>query len=485
MLFTLFLLFAVLYGESFPETYHRQIYPVGFNSNRPARVQEMMRNRDRFPGCCTDPVKAKTHKDLPKEFDWCDVDGKSYCTSSWNQHQPKYCGACYIHGTLSAVNDRIKVMRKGLGADVMLARQTVLNCGQKYHFGNGCYGGESAEIYEMMRQLGLPDETCNNYLADSLGCPANGLGFCQNCMDFGGNVEQYKCWPVDKYVKYHVKEYGYVSGELAIMSEVLARGPITCGLVCPGEFAYGYDGGIYRYYGNETDMDHDVEIVGWGVEHGVKYWRVRNSWGTYWGENGFFRILRGENTLRIEESCSFAIPEMKEEWKVEDGKYTGSMYGIRKVDKHIRPSKEYPRSYEDPPNPFDKEPQSAIALNAAEALRISSEQGYDDNQESQSIQSEEQEQEQEQEEEEASIVIPKNNPYPKESIPSKQYNEAEEQQEQQQQENVDVVPAPRAADSVPSRFSMWAVMIIGIALIATGVGLLIFARKRDPEYDPL
>ena len=51
----------------------------------------------------------------------------------------------------------------------------------------------------------------------------------------------------------------------------------------------------------KKDIDHDVEIVGWGeTEEGVKYWKIRNSWGTYWGDLGFFRLERGTNSLYIE-----------------------------------------------------------------------------------------------------------------------------------------------------------------------------------------
>lgn len=45
---------------------------------------------------------------------------------------------------------------------------------------------------------------------------------------------------------------------------------------------------------------HAVKIVGWGVYNGTKYWHVANSWGKYWGENGFFRIRRGTNECNID-----------------------------------------------------------------------------------------------------------------------------------------------------------------------------------------
>ena len=94
-----------------------------------------------YTGATGRAVPVRPLSALPSHFDWCDVDGKSYCTSSWNQHIPRYCGSCYIHGALAAANDRIKVQLDGRH-DVMLARQVILNCGPSKGLGAGCDGGE-------------------------------------------------------------------------------------------------------------------------------------------------------------------------------------------------------------------------------------------------------------------------------------------------------------------------------------------------------
>uniref|UniRef100_K3XA35 Peptidase C1A papain C-terminal domain-containing protein n=1 Tax=Globisporangium ultimum (strain ATCC 200006 / CBS 805.95 / DAOM BR144) TaxID=431595 RepID=K3XA35_GLOUD len=272
---------------------------------------------------------------FPKKLDWCE---QGFCTASWNQHIPQYCGSCFAHGALSAAQDRIKIMHKKqgyLGPDVMLGRQTFLNCGPAHGLSDGCGGGEPSDVFEFMSKYGLPDETCLPYNATDHKkftqtngtCPPE--GYCMNCMHTPESPVDPVCFPVKTVVRYRAKEYGHVKGEHAMMKELL-KGPITCGIACSDGFTFNYSAGIFEDKTNFTDIDHDVEIVGWGEEDGVKYWHVRNSWGTYWGMNGFFKIVRGVNNLGIEADCHYVIPDISDEELVfsETPIYGGSHWGI-------------------------------------------------------------------------------------------------------------------------------------------------------------
>merc|ERR1719272_2476620 len=53
-------------------------------------------------------------------------------------------------------------------------------------------------------------------------------------------------------------------------------------------------------------VDHAVLLVGWGEEDGQKYWKVQNSWGPDWGEDGFFRIAKGHDESAIESMAEAA-----------------------------------------------------------------------------------------------------------------------------------------------------------------------------------
>lgn len=66
-------------------------------------------------------------------------------------------------------------------------------------------------------------------------------------------------------------------------------------------YIQGYESGIFNHKNCPIDQPtHSVLVVGYGVENGVDYWIMKNSWGTEWGEKGYFRIVKnGNNTCGI------------------------------------------------------------------------------------------------------------------------------------------------------------------------------------------
>ena len=238
--------------------------------------------------------------ELPENFFWGDVNGTNYLTVGKNQHIPQYCGSCWAFSTTSAVSDRIKIMRKAAFPDILLAPQVLVSCENP---DLGCNGGDFLTAYQYMKDYGISDETCSPYQArghtNGLGCTEDIL--CKNCNPSDG------CWIPEKWDYYTVDEFGPLpNDEAAIMNELYQRGPVTCGI--DAAYILDYNGGIINVNTTEYSIDHAVSIVGYGVENGTKFWWVRNSWGTYWGNAGFFKIVRGINNLGIEESCSFAVP---------------------------------------------------------------------------------------------------------------------------------------------------------------------------------
>lgn len=266
------------------------------------------------------PHEYIAEEDLPESWDWRNISGRSLLTHSLNQHIPQYCGSCWAHGALSALADRIKIARGGVGDDINLSIQYLLNCGGGV--AGSCWGGSHSGAYEFAKKNGpLPYDTCNPYLACSsdssegfcsaidTSCSISNI--CRTCSTFiskGGT-----CSGIDHYPNATVAEHGTYNlltfdRVHKIKAEIYARGPVAAGVnAIP---LLDYKGGVIKE-GGILDMivDHIVSIVGWSVdEEGDEYWIVRNSWGQYWGEMGFFRLSTGSNLLGIESTVAWATP---------------------------------------------------------------------------------------------------------------------------------------------------------------------------------
>jgi len=249
---------------------------------------------------------------LPSSLDYRNLNGQNMVVSDWNQHIPNYCGSCWIHGTLSALSDRIKLMRNGQFPDVRLGRQSILNCVPDPEGKGpppGCHGGSPDMIHKYMYENKVPDESCMPYQGVNMGCQADTV--CRNCAKGKG------CWAVPEFIGYGVSSYGFVSGEQAMMQEIFARGPIACSFATDDPWMFNYSENVVRHDGvyvtkqkkTANDIDHIMEVAGWGeTPAGLKYWVIRNSWGTYWGEAGWAKLERGVNALMVESSCAWAVP---------------------------------------------------------------------------------------------------------------------------------------------------------------------------------
>ncbi|KAK7232786.1 cysteine-type peptidase [Aureococcus anophagefferens] len=87
-------------------------------------------------------------------------------------------------------------------------------------------------------------------------------------------------------------------GEQAMLSALQQR-PLSILIDAEDCNFQSYRGGIIDNYQCGSRQDHARVLVGYGTENGVDYWKVKNSWASSWGENGYFRVVRNKNMLGL------------------------------------------------------------------------------------------------------------------------------------------------------------------------------------------
>ena len=238
----------------------------------------------------------------PPVWDWRNANGENYISWSRNQNNLVYCGSCWAHGPTSSLSDRLNILKNNAWPRITLSPQVIINC----HAGGSCGGGNPGGVYQYAYEHGIPDDTCQQYTAtdpEEANCSA--LQQCESCFNKSYVND---CNPISNHTVYKISHWGPVSGVENMKNEIYLYGPIGCGIEVTSRFE-NYTTGVYEEWLPFYRINHEVAIVGWGItQEGVEYWIGRNSWGSFWGEGGMFRIKMYKNNLGIETDCDWGDP---------------------------------------------------------------------------------------------------------------------------------------------------------------------------------
>jgi len=237
-------------------------------------------------------------EDVPKEFWWGDVNGVNYLSAMRNQHLDVYCGSCWSMGTTSSLADRLNIVTGNKFPGHYLSPQNVIACGNA----GSCEGGGQLAVYQYAQKTGIPAESCNNYQAKNQQCTDTNR--CGTCSPTSG------CSAIapGNFTEYRVEDFASISGVSDLKKEILARGPVSCGIQADAKLE-AYSGGVFKEYNPMPMINHIVALTGWGVDNktGEEYWVMRNSWGQPYGVQGYVFISTDPNYNNgLSSSCAWA-----------------------------------------------------------------------------------------------------------------------------------------------------------------------------------
>jgi len=184
------------------------------------------------------------------------------------------CGSCWSFSATGAMEGAWAIAK---GKLVSLSEQQLVDCSKRY--GNlGCNGGlmDNAFTY-VIDNGGICSEADYPYTSGagstsgSCNTKCASLVSLQTCLDVPANNQ-------------------------VALKEAVSKGPVSVAIEADTRIFQLYSSGVITGTSCGTNLDHGVLIVGYGVENGIKYWLVKNSWSNTWGDNGYVKIQRSEST---------------------------------------------------------------------------------------------------------------------------------------------------------------------------------------------
>jgi len=204
---------------------------------------------------------------VANDIDWV---SKGAVTPVKNQGR---CGSCWAFSAVAAIESYAKLAGKGLK---VLSAQQVNSCDKK---DGGCNGGNTETAYGYVKGAG-GIETESDYPYTSGG------GSTGSCKFNSGRIA------------ISISGYKSVSRGESNLKQALNAGPAS---VCLAASSWqSYQGGILSKCDNQ--VDHCVQTTGYS---GSSYWRIRNSWGTGWGESGFLRLAQGSDLCKVSDDTTY------------------------------------------------------------------------------------------------------------------------------------------------------------------------------------
>ncbi len=216
-----------------------------------------------------DLLQLEMVEDLPSEFDWRDVSGVNWDTSVKNQSP---AGSCWAFSTTGQLESWWKIENSMPDSAIDLSEQFLISCNPNATANDGYWVSKTLDF--IVSYGGIAHETCFPYEGtdvDSSEC----------CADWQTNAVT-------------IPDWGYITSNIADVETIknaVYRHPVSASYTVYNDF-YSYSGGVYEQTSDVLEGGHAVLIVGW--IDSLECWIVKNSWGPYWGENGYFKIKWGE-----------------------------------------------------------------------------------------------------------------------------------------------------------------------------------------------